>query len=140
MAKSTPELKKRIESVIQQAMDVYNPENFTKSLEILMEGWNSLEDPKSEWSQSYDLAKYITIVHYNSDNIDNIKTWIPIFLECERSVMNYGESEMWAGKFAFEQREFDKAKEYFAQADEKSKGRLWAGESDPKYFMFFKEK
>ena len=59
MAKSTPELKERAEKLIQEAMDVYNPDDISESMKLLMEGWELLEEPQHEWSQSYDLSKYI---------------------------------------------------------------------------------
>jgi beta-xylosidase len=131
--------KSKIEVLIQDAMDSFNPADIDKSIDKLKLAWNTLPEQKNQWDESYLITKYISIVLFNAKQFDQLKSWVPLYLECDHINRSHGESELIAGKLEFVNGNKSDALDYFKIANTKSDGRVW-DEEDLEYFKFFKSK
>lgn len=133
-------LQVKIQELIDESDEMYDKDDIDPCLVILDNAWEMLPEPKTDWDESYLISKEIAQTYFCSGNIEKAWDYIRIFIECDNAQRNFGESEFLAGKIAFELQKFEDAKAYFQIAETKSEGRQWKGESDPKYFQFFKRK
>ncbi len=139
MANLTGETKVKVDGLIDEAMSKFSRDNISISINLLSTAWDMLPENKNQWNQSFLIAKYITHVYFNAAELEKAKEWGLIFNETDPD-RDFGESEFMLGKIDFELGNFPEAKDWFSIADKKSGGRTWKGESDPKYFKFYKEK
>lgn len=139
MAQLEERIKSQVESLIEQAMSVYSPENINPTIEALMKAWELLPEPKENWYDGFLVAKYITHTFFNVKDFENAEVWARN-LRAFNKVRDFGESEFISGKVALELGKEEDAYQFFKVADEKSEGRVWKGEKDMKYFKFFKSR
>lgn len=138
MADLTGEIKKEVDGLIDEAMNKYSRDNINISIKILLTAWDILPEDKNQWNQSFLIAKYITHVYFNAGELKKAREWGEIFNQTDPN-RDFGESEFMLGKIDFELENFSMAKNWFSIAEKKSGGRTWRGESEPKYFKFYKE-
>ena len=139
MAELDPDIKRRVEALINEAMGAFQAHDIGPSIGALTRAWEPLPAPEEAWSESFLIAKYMTHTYFNAHQLDQAHTWATIFNRCH-VIRSYGESELLLGKVLFEKAQLEEARGWFAKADALSKGRVWKGEKETKYKTFFKSK
>lgn len=139
MAELEKSEKEKVEKLIQDALNIFNPDDIEPAIKILKEAWAVLPEPKEKWYDSFLISKYLTHAYFNSGDLENALKWAKVFNEADPT-RDYGESEFMLAKVYLTLDQKSEAKEYFELADEKSDGRVWEGEKDMQYFKFYKKK
>lgn len=129
--------KEQIESIMERMNEEYNKGNYIKSIELLIEAWVRLPEPKKIYDDSFHISRNIIELYLQIDKADSAKDWIDIFFHCNLERMDSGEREFLAGKVEYQLGNLDTAKEFFVAANRKSCGRCFQGKGN-KYFEFFK--
>ncbi len=100
MADLNKSMKSQVEKLIDEAMSNFNPNDIDNTISILKEAWELLPDPKTDWSDSFLISKYITHVYFNSKDFDNALKWARTFNESDPG-RDFGESEFILGKVLY---------------------------------------
>ena len=132
-------LDEHIQRVIDESNQEFDKKNYDDSIKLLEKAWELLPKPKGEYSESYHIALYAIETYLVLNDVNKAKEWSEIIYQCGLNRIDSGEREFLSGKVAFEAGEFDKAKEYFLIANQKSEGRCFSSENG-KYLKFFKKK
>lgn len=131
-------IKQEIEKIEQAAFEIFDLEKPRPGIDLLIEAYHLIPQPRNTYSESFNLLKYISTGYFRSGLIDESEKWLADFLESDYNVRRYGESEYLAGKIALKRNEKAKAIEYFIIANQKSEGRVFSGDEEKEYFSFFK--
>ena len=140
MSKLEEKERKRVLDLIDQSFNAYSKESIEESIRLLDEAWSMIPDDKEQWDEGYLVSKEYIDTYFAYEDYNEAEKWIDIFLKADALHANHGDGQLLAGQVYFELGKEDLAKKYFTIADEKSKGRLWKGDSVMKYFKFYKEK
>jgi tetratricopeptide (TPR) repeat protein len=133
------ELKKQIDTLVDKAIADYTTENEKLTVISLKKAWELLPEPKGNYSESFNIMKYLTNIYFNKSDFKKAKKYATIFLSCQPT-RNYGEQEFMMGKIAFKLTLLDEAHKHFTTADEKSGGRCWKTDGVLEYLKFYKSK
>lgn len=120
-----PHLAEKVEQLRQLSLDLARQNNRDKASNTLLDAWEILPEPKTEWNESYSIAKYLTQNYLSLRQLDEALKWSDILLNCDNERIDSGEREFYAGKVCFEAKDTDNAKKYFTIANEKSEGRVF---------------
>lgn len=135
----TPDQKKeKIEELINQAYDAYEPDSIEKSISLLNQAWEFLPEDKTAWNEGYKVVKNIIETYFYSRNLSQAEKWIDIFLEIDKKQRDYGEAPFLSAKILFDLGDLSRAKELIQLANAKSGGRCFSDE-DPKYKKLLNE-
>lgn len=128
--------------IIKKLMDESNIQfdnhEYKMSIQLLEQAWDELLDPKFIYDESYLIVWGILDICVLINDMDKANKWVDKIFLCDPERPDTGEREYWAGKVAYETRNFEKAKEYLASANKKSRGRCF-GNKDGKYLRFLKQ-
>lgn len=129
MAELNPELAQKIESMINESMNMFSLEAPEPSQKILIEAWNMLPEDRHNYTEGYYLSQYLAHAYYRTNNLAKAQEWMPAFFLCDHTQRNTGESEFLAGQIAVATNDLDKAKKYFTLSNRKCEGRYFSGEN-----------
>lgn len=133
------EIKQEIERLTNEAFGVFNLENPQPGIDLLIEAYNTIPVPRNEYSDSYNLLKYIAIGYYRAGRIDESEKWLSDFLASDFNIRGYGESEYLAAKIALKRGDKGLAIKQFSVANQKSGGRIFGSDpEDQENLKFFK--
>lgn len=131
-------IKQEIEKLDNASNDIFDLKNPQPGINLLIEAYNLIPIPRTSYSESFNLLKYITTGYFRADLIDESEKWLSQFLESDFNTRRYGESEYLAGKIALKRNNKEKAIQYFIIANQKSEGRVFKGSEEKEFFQFFK--
>lgn len=97
-------------------------------LRRLQELWDRIPDPKTETTNAYLVLEYGVAFSIKCGDLDKAKWWASFATEFASKRKDLGEAEFLIGKVAFARGELDSAKEWFGIANQKSEGKIFAGE------------
>jgi tetratricopeptide (TPR) repeat protein len=137
-----------IDEIINGAWDNSN-ENEEEYVEILLKAWDLYPNPKEQWSETYNLAKYIFHGYMDISNFKEAKKWLEKMTEVNNAYVAWNENSGYteelnfeAGKYYFETGNYEEAYTSFREAVRASGGhnhfRYFDGE-DKKYLEFYKK-
>lgn len=132
-------IKQEIEKITNAAMEIFDLKNPQPGINLLIDAYHKIPLPRTSYTESFNLLKYITIGYFRSGLLDESEKWLPEFLESDFNTMRYGESEFMAGKIALTKRnDKESAIQYFIIANQKSEGRVFKSKDEKEFFNFFK--
>jgi tetratricopeptide (TPR) repeat protein len=132
-------IKQEIERLTNEAFGVFDLENPQPGIDLLIEAYNNIPAPRTKYSESFNLIKYISIGYFRAGMIDESEKWLSDFFESDFNTMGYGESEYLAGKIALKRNNEKLAIQHFVVANQKSEGRVFGSDGDDKAnYEFFK--
>lgn len=132
-------IKQEIERLTNEAFGVFDLENPQPGIDILIKAYNNIPAPRTKYTESFNLIKYISIGYFRAGMIDESEKWLPEFFESDFNTMGFGESEYLAGKIALKRNNEKLAIQYFIVANQKSEGRVFGSDEDDKAnYTFFK--
>jgi tetratricopeptide (TPR) repeat protein len=133
-------IKEEIERLDNLSNEIFSLENPQPSIDLLIEAYHLIPQPRTSYFESFNLLYYITAAYFQVGLLDESEKWLPEFLESDSKKMGYGKSEYIAGKIAVKRNDTEKAMQYFTIANAKSGGRAFSKSGDEKvYFDFFKK-
>ena len=110
---------------------------FDKAIDILVESWNELPEPKYIYNESFLIASWMLDIAIEIHDEKMMREWINPVLESSPERADIGEREEYVGEAYYELGELDKAFDYFSVAAKKSRGgRCFAGRNN-KYKKFY---
>lgn len=112
--------------------ELYKLGDFRAGLLKLQELWDSMPEPKVDIPNVYLVIEYAVKLSMQVGDIDSAWQWAILAPKYNRRRQDLGEAEFLVGKVAFEKGDMDTARDQFAIANEKSRGRIFYDE-DPKY-------
>jgi tetratricopeptide (TPR) repeat protein len=133
-------IKQEIERLTNEAFGVFNLENPQPGIDLLIEAYHKIPSPRTKYSESFNLLKYIAIGYFRAGRIDESEKWLSEFLESDFNVRRFGESEYLAAKIALKRNNEALAIQHFIVANQKSEGRVFGSDpEDQEYLKFFKK-
>ena len=134
----------KIDEIIDSAWDE-SQENDEKYLKILIKAWDLYPEPKEQWSESYNTAKYIFHGYMDIKDFKEAKNWLGKMVKINNAHVAWdensgypGDIDFEAGKYHFETVNFEEAYNSFREAVKQSHFRYFDGE-DKKYLEFYKK-
>lgn len=118
--------------------EMYKLGNFPGGLLKLKELWESIPEPKSNTPNAYLVIEYAVKLSMQAGDLDRAWRWAILAPKHNQGRHDLGEADFLVGKVAFERGDVGTAKEQFAIANEKSRGRIFRGE-DAKYKAIIKQ-
>jgi len=137
-SKAKYESEKEIDesAMIDRYNELCKCKNYDKAISELENTLNSLSGDKYSHSESYLIIWLILAAAIKSNNISVMEKWGEKILIADPMTEYNGERELWAGKIAYELKQYDKAYDYLKTAYIKSdKGRCFTSK-DKKYLDF----
>jgi tetratricopeptide (TPR) repeat protein len=137
MAGLVSPLKEAVELLINQSNEEYDKGNYNRSLNLLIEAWARLPEPKGVYDESFHIVLYLSETYLFINQPVKAREWSDKIFDCDLERVDSGQRDFLAGKVAYELGDLEKAKQSFTIANQKSKGRCFSGQ-DMKYIKFFK--
>lgn len=132
-------ISQEIERLTNEAFGVFDLESPQPGIDLLIEAYNTLPVPRNEYSESYNLLKYIAVGYYRAGLYDESEKWLSEFYASDSNIRGYGESEYLAAKIALKRGDKDLAIKHFTVANQKSEGRVFGSDpEDQENLKFFK--
>ena len=94
--------------------------------------WDGLPSNKTEVPNAYLVLEYAVAILLQLSRVDEAHVWAERGLAFREKRHDLGEAEFLIAKVAYEQGNFDEARQLLTTASKKSKGRILQGQ-DPKY-------
>lgn len=121
-------LKEEIEDLDDRSNEAWSDGNYVESIQLMLEAWEKLPDPKGEYSESYHLCDGLVSTYLLIENYADAKKWSQEIYQCGLHRIDSGERELLSGKVAFAMNDLESAKKFFTIANKKSSGRLFQNE------------
>lgn len=132
-------IKKEIARLDNLSNEIFSLKDPQPGIDLLIEAYNLIPEPRTSYSESFNLLKYISTAYFRVGLLDESEKWLSDFLESDTKSMGYGASEYHAGKIALKRNDTEKAFQYFNTANSKSGGRVFRKSGEDKaYFDFYK--
>ncbi|AKK74221.1 hypothetical protein OK18_17865 [Chryseobacterium gallinarum] len=131
-------LQAKIDELTDLAYTQFEESNTEESFKLLKQAWNTYPDPKEQWNEAYNTAKYIFLDYMSLQNLAEAKVWLNnmirvnnyLHLNDEDCYFNYA-------KYQFEIGEYKESYDKLKQVVEAAGFRYFENE-DPKYLEFYK--
>jgi hypothetical protein len=127
-----------IKELMETSDEEWRKGNKEYSISLLEKAWDELPEDKYVYDESFLIIWYILMSAIEINDIITMNKWVDEIFLCDLERGDTGEREYWAGKVAYANENFVKAKEYFLIANKKSKGRCF-DEKDKKYIQLMNE-
>ena len=76
MAILDEKLQSKIDELIDSSFDFFENDDYDKSFELLMQAWELYPNPKEQWCEAYNLAKYIFQDYMKIGKFTEAKEWL----------------------------------------------------------------
>ncbi len=138
MAILEKKLQDKIDALIDEAYQNYLDGNYEQSYSMQLEAWSIFPEPKNQWNEVYNTAKYIFEDRILLRQIELAKKWLNEMISHNNNLhlMDFDLSFN-IGKYHFENGEYQKAHNEWANLVRQRGYRYFEGE-DPKYLDFYK--
>jgi len=121
-------LNESLQKIVDDLVDRSYQTSPNESVQLMLEAWSTLPEPKFTFDDSYRIAKRIINSYMDGQQLAEAKKWSDTLYSCDTERIDSGEREFFSGKVAYEMGDKDKAKEYFVVANQKSRGRCFIDE------------
>ena len=147
MAVLDEKLQRKIDELIDSSYEFYQNNDYDKSFELQLKAWELFPNPKEQWSEAYNLAKYLFKDYLKMNNYAEAKVWLEKMI-CVNQYLNKNEEgdfydedvDFEAGKYNFEIGDFEEAyklwREVVRQSGGKNHFRYFENENK-KYLDFY---
>ena len=132
------DIGKRVEELRVESVEAFKKENYIDAIHILEKAWDILPGNKINEKESFTIVSYILEAAIRLKNKKVMEIWVKKIADASPERPDCGEREMWMGKVNYELGKFDKAREYFSIAYQKSGGRSFTSR-DMVYKHFLEE-
>ena len=147
MALLEEKIQKKIDELIDLSYEEFQKGNYDKSFTLQNEAWELYPNPKEQWNEAYNLAKYIFQDYIKLGKFTEAKEWLEKMneinntLKKEKETLGYDEEVNFeAGKYFYETGNLEETYRLWREVvrrSGKSHFRFFEGE-DKKYLEFYK--
>jgi len=138
MAVLEKEIQSKIDYLIDEAYLDFQNEKYEESYEKQLKAWDLFPDPKFQWNEVYNTAKYIFNDMIVLENYDLAKKWLNEMINHNNNLhlMDFDLSFN-MGKYYFEKGDYNEAYAEWQNLIKQTKYRYFGSQS-PKYLDFYK--
>ena len=138
MAILNEELQEKIDELIDSAFIKFEEGKFEESFSLQKRAWDIFPDPKEQWNEAYNIAKYIYTDYLNVGRFNEAKEWLNKMIENNKN-LHLEDEDVWheTAKYQFEIGEYKDSYDKFKQVVEDA-GLRYFEDEDPKYLEFYK--
>ena len=148
MALLDEKLQEKIDELINKSYDFTQNDDYDKSFELLLKAWELYPNPKEQWNEAYNLAKYIFQDYMTVKKMAEAKKWLEKMNEINTALKKESETlasdeevDFNAGKYYFETGNFEEAYRLWREVVRRSGGKnhfRYFEDEDKKYLEFYK--
>jgi tetratricopeptide (TPR) repeat protein len=131
-------LREEIAALQKKSVEEFSNDRYEKSLDLLLEAWEKLPDPKYSYNDSFYIAKSVILKSIKTEDFETAKKWAEIILHCDPERQG-GERYMLAGRAFYHSGDNDSAKILFLNAYIHSGGRLFQNKKYEDFFTLIKD-
>lgn len=114
-------------------MELFEEGDSEGALKLLKEVWSSFPEPKIKEDLFYLVVEDFITICTESKKFEIANKYISLLFASGLKRADYGTKEFIAGKLAYEQGEFELAKQLFYVSNMKCDGELFKGKENKKY-------
>jgi tetratricopeptide (TPR) repeat protein len=141
-------IQEKIDELTEMAYTSFQDGNYDKCFDLYKKAWNLYPDPKENWVEAYNTAKYIFEDYLKIKKLDEAKKWLEKMTVINNSFRSFDEGlasdeevDFCEGKYNYEIGNYDEAYKLWREVVKKSgKNHFRFFENqDKKYFDFYKK-
>ena len=138
MAILEKKLQEKIDQLIDFAYTKFEDGKMEESFSLQKEAWNLYPEPKNQWNDAYNTAKYIYLDYLIIRKFDEAKIWLNRMIENNNN-LNLEDEDVWfeTAKYQFEVEDYKESYDKFKKIVEVAGFRYFEDEN-PKYLDFYK--
>jgi tetratricopeptide (TPR) repeat protein len=138
MAQLEELIQEKIDGLIDLAYEKHQEGNVSKSFELLKKAWSLYPEPKKDWTEAYNTAKYLFEDYMEIEEYDEAKKWLNEMIENNNNLNHSYEDCLFnIGKYKFCVHQYEEALSHFKKVV-KDAGYRYFEDEDPKYLDFYK--
>jgi len=132
-------IQDKIDNLSNQSYDLYEIGDKVKSYELMEKAWELYPEPKENWNESYNTARYALDDLLKDGEIERALVWYERMTKSQEKLGSWeGSYEFYSGKFLFESEKQKEAYEFFKKSVVIRGGLNYFEDEDPKYLDFYK--
>ena len=137
MAVLSSKIQEQIDRLEELAYEKFENGEIEESLKLSEQAWKLYPEPKNNWNEAYNSAKYIADYYMKLNNYDKVKEWVNQMIYINNN-LHQSDDELcfYIGKYKFEIKDFEGALEEFKFVVKESQYRHFEDE-DSKYLDFY---
>lgn len=137
MAVLDSSIQKQIDRLTDQAYEQIKVGNPEAGFKLYERAWELYPDPKNNWNEAYNVARYAADDCFALADFENAKKWINRMIEVNNN-LHQSDEELcfYIGKYKFEMQEYEAAWNEFRYAVRMA-GMRYFEDEDPKYRVFY---
>ena len=138
MAILESKLQEKIDELVDLSYAKYEEGKIEESFILQKQAWDLYPEPKNQWNDSYNTAKYIYLDYLKLNQFDDAKVWLNRMIENNNNLNLYDE-DVWheTAKYQFEIGDYQESYDKFKKVVDDAGFRCFEDE-DPKYLEFYK--
>ncbi|MCF6348444.1 MAG: hypothetical protein L3J20_09120 [Flavobacteriaceae bacterium] len=129
----------KIDNLSNKSYDLYESGDKVNSYKLMEDAWELYPEPKENWNESYNTARYALDDLLKDGKIDRALIWYERMTKIQENLGSWeGSYEFYSGKFLFEREKYNEAHEFFKKSVVIRGGLNYFEDEDPKYLDFYK--
>lgn len=138
MAVLNKDLQEKIDNLEELAYTKFNENKIEEAFKLGQEAWDLYPEPKENWNEAYNTAKYIVNNSFTVKDLNRVNTWLNNMILVNNNLhKSDDELKYYIGKYYFEIGEYEEALNYLKKVVKETGFRYFEDE-DPKYLDFIK--
>ena len=131
-------LQEQIDELIDLAYSKSEEGKIEESFSLLKKAWDIYPEPKTQWNDAYNTAKYIYLDYLTMKKLDDAKFWLNKMIENNNNLHLEDDDVLFeTAKYQFETEDYENALNKFKEVVKEAGFRYFEDE-DPKYLEFYK--
>lgn len=122
----------------KKAVEAFKEKNIIDFEKYSEKAWDTFPNPKSNWNQSYNIAKSFFKQNIELNKLDTAKIWLDRMIDNNNTLHNFDcEVEFYQGLYEFELNNFNTAYSYWKTVV-KDAGYRYFENTKPEYLEFYR--
>jgi tetratricopeptide (TPR) repeat protein len=138
MAVLDKKIQDKIDELSNLSYQLYESHDKEKSYKLMEDAWNLYPEPRENWNESYNTARYALDDLLKDAEIEKALIWYERMCKIHENLKLWeGSFEFYSGKYFFESKNYTKAYEFFKKAVAFRENLDYFNDEDPKYLAFY---
>jgi len=140
MALLEKQLQDKIDELSNLSYDYYESGNKEKSYMLMEDAWNLYPEPKENWNESFNTARYALDDLLKDSKMEKALIWYERICKIHKNLGLWeGVFEFYSGKYFFENKDYKKSYEFFKKSVEIRKNLNYFEGENSKYLAFYQD-
>lgn len=110
MAVLDRDLQNQIDTLSEQAYEKFQENEVDESFKLLKAAWDLYPEPKNQWNEAYNNARYLFDDYMRMDDLNNAKIWLDHMVDHNNSLHLFDADLCFQqGKYLFEKGNYQEA-------------------------------